>query len=196
MLRRSLLKLLATGLACLAFASTSMTATAAANSSTGNIVNVRINTNMGAIELELYRDKAPVTVDNFLTYVAGGHYSNTLFHRVIDGFMIQGGGYTPDMAQKATLPPIKNEADNGLTNDRGTISMARRPSKDSATSQFFINLQNNDFLNHGVRDFGYAVFGKVTSGMDVVDAIGKVKTLPGDRPVQPVIVTSVDVLSQ
>nr|WP_281423973.1 peptidylprolyl isomerase [Oceanobacter mangrovi] len=173
-----------------------MTATAAANSSTGNIVNVRINTNMGAIELELYRDKAPVTVDNFLTYVAGGHYSNTLFHRVIDGFMIQGGGYTPDMAQKATLPPIKNEADNGLTNDRGTISMARRPSKDSATSQFFINLQNNDFLNHGVRDFGYAVFGKVTSGMDVVDAIGKVKTLPGDRPVQPVIVTSVDVLSQ
>ncbi len=154
-------------------------------------IDLLLKTNKGDIILSLNTEKAPISVANFLTYVDGKHYDNTLFHRVIPGFMIQGGGYTTDMTQKATLPPITNEAQNGLKNQRGTLAMARRNSKDSATSQFFINLANNGFLNHGSRGFGYAVFGKVTQGMDVVDAIAAVNTLPGDRPVEPVVITSI-----
>ncbi|MCY0965837.1 peptidylprolyl isomerase [Oceanospirillaceae bacterium G-43] len=159
-------------------------------------VLVRLETNMGNIDLSLDRDKAPVSVDNFLTYVKSDQYNQTLFHRVIAGFMIQGGGYDTNMRQKATLPPIKNEADNGLSNLRGTIAMARTSNPNSATSQFFINVVDNRFLDHGTRDFGYAVFGKVTSGMDVVDAIAGVQTRPGDQPVKPVVLKHVQVLTE
>ena len=134
---------------------------------------------MGTITLELDADKAPETVANFVKYAKDGHYDGTIFHRVIDGFMIQGGGFTKDMNQKETRAPIRNEAMNGLKNRRGTIAMARTMVVDSATSQFFINLVDNDFLdfqNPTPQGFGYAVFGKVTDGLDVVDAIAKVKT--------------------
>jgi len=153
-----------------------------------------MTTNAGNIELELDRSKAPITVDNFLTYVASKHYDGTVFHRVIRDFMIQGGGYDQNMRQKATLPPIKNEADNGLQNLRGSIAMARTGVVDSATSQFFINVKDNHFLDHGARDFGYAVFGKVTKGMDVVDAISTTATGPRDMPTKPVIIESVQVV--
>ena len=138
-----------------------------------------IETNKGTITLELNETKAPETVANFVQYAKDGHYDGTIFHRVIDGFMIQGGGFTRDMNQKATRPPVRNEAMNGLKNTRGTIAMARTSVVDSATSQFFINLIDNDFLDFTAptpRGFGYAVFGCVTDGMDVVDAIAKVKT--------------------
>ena len=138
-----------------------------------------IDTSMGTITLELDDAKAPVTVKNFVDYAKAGHYNGTIFHRVIDGFMIQGGGFTAAMDQKPTNAPIKNEATNGLSNARGTIAMARTQVVDSATSQFFINLTDNTFLDHRAPDprgFGYAVFGKVTDGMDVVDKIAKVKT--------------------
>jgi cyclophilin family peptidyl-prolyl cis-trans isomerase len=138
-----------------------------------------IETSMGTITLELNDEKAPETVANFVKYAKDGHYDGTIFHRVIDGFMIQGGGFTKDMNQKETRQPIRNEAMNGLKNDRGTIAMARTMVVDSATSQFFINLVNNDFLNFQSptpQGFGYAVFGKVTDGMEVVDQIAKVKT--------------------
>ena len=138
-----------------------------------------IETSMGSITLELDAAKAPVTVKNFCDYAKGGHYNGTIFHRVIDGFMIQGGGFTAAMDQKPTNAPIKNEATNGLSNARGTLAMARTQVVDSATSQFFINLTDNTFLDHRAPDprgFGYAVFGKVTDGMDVVDKIAKVKT--------------------
>lgn len=158
-------------------------------------VLVRLNTSMGNIDLALDRDKAPVSVDNFLTYVQSDHYSNTQFHRVIAGFMIQGGGFDLNMRQKATLPPIKNEADNGLSNRRGTIAMARTNNPNSATSQFFINVVDNQYLDKSNRDAGYAVFGKVTSGMDVVDAIAKAPTRPGDQPVQPIVLNRVEVLT-
>lgn len=134
---------------------------------------------MGTITLELDEAKAPLTVANFAQYAKDGFYDGTVFHRVIDGFMIQGGGFTKDMNQKDTREAIRNEAMNGLRNDRGTIAMARTSVVDSATSQFFINLVDNDFLNFQnptPQGFGYAVFGKVTDGMDVVDAIGKVRT--------------------
>jgi peptidyl-prolyl cis-trans isomerase B (cyclophilin B) len=134
---------------------------------------------MGTITLELDSGKAPITVGNFVKYAKSGHYDGTIFHRVIDGFMIQGGGFTKDMNQKPTEAPIRNEAMNGLKNQRGTIAMARTMEVDSATSQFFINLVNNDFLDFTAptqRGFGYAVFGKVVDGMEVVDAIAKVKT--------------------
>jgi cyclophilin family peptidyl-prolyl cis-trans isomerase len=140
---------------------------------------VTLDTTMGTITLELNDEKAPVTVKNFLDYVQSGHYENTIFHRVIDGFMIQGGGFTKAMDQKETRAPIKNEAANGLSNKRGTIAMARTMVVDSATSQFFINLVDNAFLDYrgpDPRTFGYAVFGQVTDGMDVVDKIAKVKT--------------------
>lgn len=158
-------------------------------------VKLLMKTNKGNIELELDAAKAPISVENFLTYVDSQHYHNTLFHRVIPGFMIQGGGFTTDMRQKATLPPITNEARNGLKNVRGSLAMARRADRDSATSQFFINVNDNGFLNHGARGYGYAVFGKVTSGMDVVDAIVSVPTMPGDQPVDAVIIESVERLS-
>jgi cyclophilin family peptidyl-prolyl cis-trans isomerase len=153
---------------------------------------VVISTSLGDISLELDAAKAPLSVENFLAYVKAGHYDGTIFHRVIKGFMIQGGGMTPDMREKPTRPPIKNEAANGLKNERGTVAMARTGVVDSATSQFFINTgTKNNFLDHKVRDFGYAVFARVVSGMDVVDKIESVKTEPGDVPVQPVIIKSI-----
>lgn len=155
---------------------------------------VGMQTSEGYIELELNREKAPVSVLNFVNYVKAGFYDNTLYHRVIDGFMIQGGGYTPDMVLKAVRPAIKNEAKNGLKNDRGTIAMARKMEVDSANSQFFINLVDNKRLNHGVRDYGYAVFGHVIKGMDVVDTIGGVATNHRDQPVAPVVIHSVTLL--
>ena len=140
---------------------------------------VKLHTNFGTITLELDAEKAPITTANFLSYVESGFYANTIFHRVIDGFMIQGGGFEPGMHQKPTNAPIKNEANNGLANKTYTIAMARTPNPDSASSQFFINVNDNDFLNFSAptsQGWGYCVFGKVVDGMDVVDAIRKVKT--------------------
>jgi peptidyl-prolyl cis-trans isomerase B (cyclophilin B) len=140
---------------------------------------VKLHTNFGAITLELDAEKAPVTVANFLEYVDSGFYNNTVFHRVIDGFMIQGGGFEPGMSQKSTKAAIKNEADNGLKNKAYTIAMARTPDPHSASSQFFINVADNDFLNFSSptsQGWGYCVFGKVTDGTDVVDKIRQVKT--------------------
>jgi peptidyl-prolyl cis-trans isomerase B (cyclophilin B) len=140
---------------------------------------VVISTSRGDITLELDAAKAPVTSENFLAYVASGHYDGTIFHRVIPGFMIQGGGFTTDMDQKPTNLAIVNEADNGLQNERGTVAMARTSDPHSASSQFFINLKDNDFLNHTAKagpGWGYAVFGRVVEGMDVVDAIAQVAT--------------------
>ncbi|MEZ0237395.1 MAG: peptidylprolyl isomerase [Methylophilaceae bacterium] len=140
---------------------------------------VKLHTNFGVITLELDAEKAPVTVANFLEYVDSGFYNNTVFHRVIDGFMIQGGGFEPGMSQKSTNASIKNEADNGLKNKAYTIAMARTPDPHSASSQFFINVADNDFLNFSSptsQGWGYCVFGKVTDGTDVVDKIRQVKT--------------------
>jgi peptidyl-prolyl cis-trans isomerase B (cyclophilin B) len=140
---------------------------------------VKLHTNFGTITLELDAEKAPVTSANFLSYVESGFYANTIFHRVIDGFMIQGGGFEPGMHQKPTNAPIKNEANNGLANKTYTIAMARTPNPDSASSQFFINVNDNDFLNFSAptsQGWGYCVFGKVVEGTDVVDTIRKVKT--------------------
>ena len=157
-----------------------------------------METSLGTITLELNEDKAPETVRNFAEYVTSGHYDGTIFHRVIDGFMIQGGGFTSEMQQKETRAPIRNEAANGLKNTRGTIAMARTQVIDSATSQFFINLKDNAFLDFRAPNrqmFGYAVFGRVTKGMDVVDKIAKVPT--GNRwphqnvPVEPVLIKKV-----
>ena len=162
---------------------------------------VKLHTNHGIITLELDAEKAPVTVANFLSYVESGHYNNTVFHRVIDGFMIQGGGFEPGMNQKPTGEQIKNEADNGLKNERGTIAMARTQAPHSATAQFFINVADNDFLNHRSPDlqgWGYCVFGKVSEGMDVVDAIRKVKTgssgFHQDVPKEDVIIERAEVV--
>lgn len=159
---------------------------------------VTIETSMGTITAELDDAKAPVTVANFIEYAKSGHYDGTIFHRVIDGFMIQGGGFTKDMNQKETRTPIKNEAANGLKNKRGTLAMARTMVVDSATSQFFINLVDNDFLDYRGPDprmFGYAVFGTVTDGMDVVDRIAKVKTgFAGPHqnvPEEPVVIRKI-----
>ena len=149
---------------------------------------VVLETSLGVIELELDAEKAPISVENFLAYVDAGHYDGTLFHRVIPGFMIQGGGFDASMKQKPTRGPIKNEADNGLINKRGTVAMARTSDVNSATSQFFINVVDNGFLNHGSRDFGYAVFATVTSGMDVADKIAAVKRGAQDVPVEPVMI--------
>lgn len=159
----------------------------------GNPV-VIIKTTKGDIKVELDREKAPISTDNFLAYVEDGYYDGTIFHRVINNFMIQGGGFMADGQQKPTKAPVKNEADNGLKNKRGTIAMARTGVVDSATSQFFINTVDNDFLNHGKRDFGYAVFGKVVDGMDVVDAIAVVPTGPGDVPDDQIVIESVTVV--
>lgn len=142
-------------------------------------VNILMKTNIGDIELELYPDKAPITVENFVSYINDKFFDGLIFHRVIDGFMIQGGGFDDRLSQKQTKSPIKIESDNGLKNDRGTIAMARTNDPNSATSQFFINLVDNNFLNFrspDVSGYGYAVFGKVTKGMDVVDKIGTVPT--------------------
>jgi len=153
-----------------------------------------IKTNMGTIEVELNSDKSPITVDNFVKYVNSGFYDGLLFHRVISNFMIQGGGVTPDGNQKATDPPITLESNNGLTNDVGTIAMARTNVPNSATSQFFINVADNSFLNYAPGNPGYAVFGKVINGMDVVYAISKVATSkPGDKPLKDVVIESVKI---
>src|SRR5690606_39166769 len=140
---------------------------------------VKLHTNFGVITLALDADKAPETVANFRQYVADGHFDNTLFHRVIDGFMIQGGGFEPGMKQRRTRAPVKNEADNGLKNEAYTVAMARTADPHSATAQFFINVTDNDFLNHSAptpQGWGYCVFGHVTDGRDVVDRIRKVRT--------------------
>ncbi len=137
---------------------------------------ITIKTNHGDIKVELFDEKAPISCENFRQYITDGHFNGTIFHRVIPNFMIQGGGFDANMHQKPTRDPIKNEADNGESNKRGTLAMARTMVVDSATAQFFINLRDNDFLDHGTRDFGYAVFGQVSDGMDVVDAIAGVKT--------------------
>ena len=158
---------------------------------------ITIKTNHGDIKVTLYEDKAPISCENFRRYVEDGFFSDTIFHRVIPGFMIQGGGMDQNLRQKATHDPIKNEADNGESNRRGTLAMARTMEVDSATSQFFINLSDNNFLDHGSRDFGYAVFGEVTDGMDVVDAIAGVET--GNRaghqdvPVETVTIHEVSI---
>ena len=163
---------------------------------------VLMETSEGSIKIELWPDKAPVTVENFLRYAEEGLYDGTVFHRVIDNFMIQGGGFTRDFKQKETHDPIKNEASTDLRNDRGTIAMARTNVVDSATSQFFINVRDNDFLNHKddtPANFGYAVFGKVIEGMDVVDRIKKVETKTvgyyQDVPAKPVMIDSVKRIS-
>ena len=137
---------------------------------------ITIKTNHGDIGVELFDEKAPISAENFRQYVTDGHFDGTIFHRVIPNFMIQGGGFDADMNQKSTRDPIKNEADNGEVNRRGTLAMARTTNVNSATAQFFINLSDNDSLNHGGRDFGYAVFGEVSDGMDVVDTIAGVTT--------------------
>lgn len=163
---------------------------------------VRMQTNMGDIVLELYPEQAPKSVANFLQYVDEGFYNNTLFHRVIDNFMIQGGGFTPQFERKETHAPILNEADNGLKNTRGTLAMARTFEPHSATAQFFINVKDNDFLDHTAktpRGWGYAVFGKVIKGMDVVDKIKVLPTsasgpFPQDVPTSPVIILNMSLV--
>jgi len=158
---------------------------------------ITITTSHGDFVVELFEEAAPVSCENFRRYAADGFYEGTIFHRVIPNFMIQGGGFTEDMSQKKTREPIRNEAANGEKNLRGTLAMARTQVVDSATSQFFINLRDNDFLNHGGRDYGYAVFGRVTSGMDVVDAIAAVPTGKrmghADVPSEAVTITAIAV---
>lgn len=162
---------------------------------------VKFHTNYGAITIELYDEQAPLTVKNFLAYVSNGHYDNTVFHRVIDNFMIQGGGFDPEMRQKKTLEPIQNEASNGIKNEIYTIAMARTSDVHSATSQFFINVKNNNFLDFTApttQGYGYCVFGKVIEGMDVVDKIKKVKTgsFAGHEnvPLENVIIEKAEIL--
>jgi peptidyl-prolyl cis-trans isomerase A (cyclophilin A) len=164
----------------------------------GNPVVV-IETSAGIITAELFKDRAPVSVENFLQYMRDGHYSGTLWHRVVAGYVIQGGGYTPEMVEKAVRPPIQNEATNGLSNRRGTLAMARTRMARSATSQFYINVSSNPSLDHrgfSPDDFGYAVFGRVLEGMDVVDKIAAVRTATNregmeDVPVTPVLIKGV-----
>ena len=167
------------------------------------LILIILHTNFGDIKLELYPTKAPETVKNFVEYVESGHYDGTIFHRVIDGFMIQGGGFDKDMKQQPTRSPIKNEANNGLKNEKGTIAMARTQDPHSATTQFFINVADNDFLNHKaetMQGWGYAVFGKVADGMDVIEKITKVKTTnhgPHENvPAEPVIIESAEVVKE
>ncbi|NBX17674.1 MAG: peptidyl-prolyl cis-trans isomerase [Proteobacteria bacterium] len=159
-----------------------------------NAVSVTMVTNKGTIKIELDKEKAPATVENFMSYVKAGHYDKTIFHRVIDKFMIQGGGFDEKMSQKPTKAPVKSEASNGLKNARGTIAMARTNDVNSATAQFFINLVDNTFLDFPSNG-GYTVFGKVTEGMQIVDEIGVTKTstfgMHSDVPVKPVVIESV-----
>ncbi|MFT5120204.1 peptidylprolyl isomerase [Psychrobacter sp. W2-37-MNA-CIBAN-0211] len=164
---------------------------------------VELETNMGAIVIELNEEKAPKTVENFLNYVKSGHYDGTIFHRIIDGFMIQGGGMDAEMNEKPTNAPVENEADNGLKNDAGTIAMARTQDPHSATSQFFVNVKDNDFLNHSgknMQGWGYTVFGKVTSGMDVIEKMRGVPTgrfgMHADVPKEPVVINSATIITQ
>jgi peptidyl-prolyl cis-trans isomerase B (cyclophilin B) len=163
---------------------------------------IKLTTNFGAITLELDAEKAPKSAANFIAYVESGHYDGTVFHRVIDGFMIQGGGFAAGMKQKETMEPIENEAANGLKNDRGTIAMARTSDPHSATAQFFINVADNDFLNHKApsgQGWGYCVFGRVVDGMDVVDKIKGTKTgnkgFHQDVPVEDVVIEKAEVVA-
>ena len=183
----------------LAFALALLTITAQADN---HNTMLQMNTSMGSIEIELFAEQAPLSAANFLEYVNSGFFDGLIFHRVIPGFMIQGGGMDAQMREKPNKAPIQNEADNGLKNDRGTLAMARTQDPHSATSQFFINLVNNDFLNHSSKDargWGYAVFGKVTKGMDVVDAIAQVSTgnsgYHQDVPKQAIVIESVELLA-
>lgn len=159
---------------------------------------VALDTTKGKIVLELYLDKAPTTVQNFLQYVQAHHYDGVIFHRVIPDFMIQGGGFTSDMKQKPTKASIKNESDNGLRNERGAISMARLSEPHTASAQFFINLRDNRSLDHSGKGWGYAVFGKVVEGMEVVDSIAGVRTTTkgpyGDVPVEPIVIRKASVV--
>lgn len=162
-------------------------------------MSVILTTNHGQITIDLNAEKAPKTVENFLAYVKSGHYNGTIFHRVIDGFMIQGGGFSADMRQKPTEDPVENEANNGLTNDRYTIAMARTSDPHSASAQFFINVNDNDFLNYpGSDGWGYCVFGKVTAGTDVVNKIGVVETgrrsMFSDVPVEDVVIEKAEIV--
>ena len=164
-------------------------------------MKVKLTTSMGVVTVELNKEKAPVSTENFVKYVEAGHYNGTIFHRVIDGFMVQGGGFTRDMQQKPTLAPIKNEAANGLKNDMYTLAMARTGVRDSATAQFFINVKQNDFLNYrdeSPQGWGYAVFGKVVEGQDVVDKIRKVATgsagMHQNVPLEPVVIEKAECL--
>ena len=156
---------------------------------------IRFETTLGDFTIELLEKDAPLSVANFSRYIDEGFFDGTIFHRIVPGFVIQGGGFTDDMTQKRTQPPVKNEADNGLKNKRGTLSMARTNDINSATSQFFVNLKDNDFLDHSRGNFGYAVFARVTGGMDVIDKIAAVETGRrrgfDDVPVDPVIMKSV-----
>ena len=165
-------------------------------------MKVKLTTSMGAIVIQLDKEKAPISVDNFLKYVEAGTYNGTIFHRVIDGFMVQGGGFTKDMQQKPTQAPIKNEANNGLKNDNYTVAMARTGVRDSATSQFFINVKDNAFLNYSgesPQGWGYAVFGKVVEGQDVVDKIKKVPTgnkgMYQNVPNEPVVIEKAECIA-
>ena len=152
-------------------------------------------TTLGNFTVEFHEKEAPLSVANFLKYVDDGFFDGTIFHRIVPGFVIQGGGFTPDMEQKRTQPPVKNEADNGLKNERGTLSMVRTNDVNSATSQFFVNLKDNDFLDHKRGNFGYAVFARVTEGMQVIDQIAAVETGRrrghDDVPLEPVVMKSV-----
>jgi peptidyl-prolyl cis-trans isomerase A (cyclophilin A) len=156
---------------------------------------IKFETTLGNFTVEFFEKEAPISVANFLKYVDDGFFDGTIFHRIVPGFVIQGGGFTEDMSQKKTKAAIKNEADNGLKNERGTLSMARTNDVNSATSQFFVNLKDNDFLDHTRGNFGYAVFAKVAEGMDVIDKIAAVETERkrgfDDVPVEPVIMTAV-----
>ena len=177
--------------ACSADEKQSTAKTTTVNDSENTVI---LLTNKGNIKLKLYPEKAPITVKNFLYYIDSGFYNNTIFHRIIPGFVIQGGGFSKEMDRKKTVAPIKNEADNGLKNLRGTLSMARTNIVNSATSQFFINLKDNDSLDHGSRDFGYAVFAEVIEGMDIVDKIASVQTTNSPMPnipVEQVVIESV-----
>jgi cyclophilin family peptidyl-prolyl cis-trans isomerase len=187
----------AAALLCLAQVTASPAAVPSPRPTPGGPVVV-LETSFGRIRIGLYDDKSPISTENFLKYVRKGHYNGTLFHRVMPNFMIQGGGMTPDMNEKPTDPPIRNEArTNQLRNSRGTVAMARTPDPNSATSQFFINLKDNAFLDFGIRGAGYAVFGEVLEGMDVVDKIAAVQTTRrgtnDDVPVTPVLITSAKV---
>ena len=156
---------------------------------------IRFETSLGDFTIEFFEKEAPLSVANFKSYIEDGYFDGTIFHRIVPGFVIQGGGFTEDMTQKKTKAPVKNEADNGLKNTRGTLSMARTNDINSATSQFFVNLKDNDFLDHSRGNFGYAVFAKVTEGMDVIDKIAAVATGRkkgfDDVPVEAVTMTSV-----
>ncbi len=156
---------------------------------------IRFETNLGGFTVELFENEAPISAENFLAYVDDGYFEGTVFHRVISNFMVQCGGMNEDLNRKPGRDPIKNEADNGLKNERGTLAMARTSDINSATSQFFVNLADNDFLNHGDRDFGYAVFGKISDGMDTIDKIAAVKTGSqrghSDVPVETVVIEKV-----